>query len=173
MRRVFRLRDELRPKLAEPLGRLFRADEVGGAEFRKVVTGTRLVVTVGDRVTDTLQELGRSPDVQVTDGVERRSRRDPPEAPYSRLVKVKNPAGTLTLAAIDGMRKAFAGRMPVRVQVDGEEDLMAMLAISMAPVSAVVFYGQPGIGLVAVRSDALSKSRSRAILSKMGIRGIH
>jgi len=55
------------------------------------------------------------------------------------------------------------------VQVDGEEDLMAMLAIAMAPVFAMVFYGQPGVGVVAVRTDATAKARNRAILAKMGI----
>ncbi len=172
MPRVFRLPEELRPKLAKPMGRVYGAEEVDGQEFRSLVRNSSMVVTVGDRVTDTLEEVGRTPDVQVVDGVERRSRREPPKVPYARLVKVKNPAGVLTLGAIEGMKKAFVGKMPVRVKVDGEEDLMAMPAIIMAPVSAVVFYGQPGVGIVAVKSNAVSKSRSRAILAKMGIRGI-
>ena len=172
MRRVFRLPEALRPTLAEPMGRVFTAEEVGGREFRRLAKGTPMVITVGDRVTDTLEESGRTPDVQVVDGVERRGRRGLPKVPFARLVKVKNPAGMLTGAAMDGMKKAFAGKKPVRVQVEGEEDLMAMLAISMAPVSAVVFYGQPGVGVVAVKANALSKSRNRAILAKMGIRDI-
>ena len=132
-----------------------------------------MVVTVGDRVTETLASAGRPPDIHVIDGVERRGRRELPEVPYARVVRVRNPAGTLTLAAIEGMRKAFGGKKPVRVLVNGEEDLMALLAIAMTPVSAVVFYGQPGVGVVAVKSDAASKSRSRAALREMGIRGIH
>jgi len=151
---------------------VYTSDEVGGAEFRSLANGASMVITVGDRVTDTLGSIGRAPDVQVIDGVERRSRRQPPNVPFARLVRVKNPAGTITLGAIEGMRKAFGGKKPVRVQVDGEEDLMAMLAIAMAPVSAVVFYGQPEVGVVAVKPNAESKSRNRAILAKMGIRGI-
>jgi len=42
----------------------------------------------------------------------------------------------------------------------------------MAPASAVVFYGQPGEGVVAIRADAITKSRNREILAKMGIKGI-
>lgn len=172
MRRVFRLPEELRPTLAKPLGRVFSGEEAGGPELRKIAREASMVVTVGDRVTDTLGGFGRTPEVQVVDGVERRKARNPPDVPYARLVKLKNPAGTLTIEAIEGMRKAFEGKKPVRVLVQGEEDLMAMLAIAMAPVSAVVFYGQPGVGVVAVRADALAKSRNRAILSKMGITGI-
>lgn len=169
MRRVFRLPEELRPRLAKPLGRVYTAEEVGGAEFTELARSASMVITVGDRVTDTLQKVGRTPDIQVIDGVERRSRRALPKVPFARLVKVKNPAGTLTLAAIEGMRRAFGGKKPARVQVEGEEDLMAMPAIAMAPVSAVVFYGQPLVGVVAVRVNAESKSRNRAILAKMGI----
>ena len=172
MRRVFRLPEELRPKLAKPLGRLFTGAEVNGAEFGELVRGAPMVITVGDRVTETLEDSGRTPDVQVVDGVERRGRRDLPKVPYARLVKVKNPAGTLTLGAISGLRKALEGKKPVRVLVDGEEDLVAIVAVAMAPASAVVFYGQPKVGVVAVKADARSRSRSRDILAEMGIEGV-
>jgi uncharacterized protein (UPF0218 family) len=170
---VYRLPEELRSTLAQPLGTVFKGEDVDGPEFRKLVREAPMVVTVGDRVTDTLGGLGRTPDVQVVDGVERRSRRDLPNVPFARLVKVRNPAGTLTAVAISGVKDALLGKKPVRVQVEGEEDLMAMLAIAMAPVSALVFYGQPGVGVVAVKANAVSKSRNRAVLAKMGIRGIH
>ena len=172
MRRVFRLPEGMRQKLARPLGRVFRGEEVNGPDFERLVSGSNMVITVGDRVTDTVGELGRTPDVQVVDGVERRKRREPPKVPYSRLVVVENPAGTLTQGAIDGMREAFGGSKPVRVLVEGEEDLMTMLAVAMAPVSAVAFYGQPGEGVVAIRADGVTKSRNREILAEMGIKGI-
>ena len=172
MRRVYRLPVSLRSKLAKPLGRVFSQNEAGGDEFRDLATTAPMVVTVGDRVTDTLQGVGRTPDVQIVDGVERRQKREYPKAPYSRLIRVKNPAGSVTVEAIEGVRRAFNGKKPARVQVDGEEDLMAMLAIAMAPISAMVYYGQPGVGVVAVKANAVSKSRNRAILAKMGIKDI-
>ncbi len=172
MRRVFHLPEELRPKLARPLGRVFSGEEANGPELQKLAREAPMVVTVGDRATDTLGGLGRTPEVQVIDGIERRQKREPPNVSYARLVKVRNPAGALTLEAIKGMRQAFNGKKPVRVQVQGEEDLITMLAIAMAPVSAVVFYGQPGVGVVAVKANAFAKSRNRAILAKMGITGI-
>lgn len=167
---VFRLPEEMRPKLATPLGRVFSAEEAGGEQFRRMLADAPMVITVGDRVTETSESLGRTPEVQVVDGVERRNRRRPPEAHFVRQVKVKNPAGTITQEAIAGMRAAFRGRKPVRVLVEGEEDLMAMLAIGMAQVSAMVLYGQPGKGVVAVKVNGVSKSRNRAFLAKMGIK---
>jgi GTP-dependent dephospho-CoA kinase len=171
--RVYRLPEELRSQLATPLGRVYSSDEAKGAEFEKLVREAPMVITVGDRVTESLGDLGRIPDVQVVDGVERRTAREEPNVPYARLVKVTNPAGTLTTAAIAGMRNAMLGRKPVRVRVEGEEDLMAVLAIAMAPVSALVFYGQPGVGVVVVKANAVAKARNRAIMAKMGIAGIH
>jgi GTP-dependent dephospho-CoA kinase len=172
LRRVFRLPEGMRKKLAKPLGRVFKGEEVNTAEFERMVSEPPMVVTVGDRVTDTIGALGRIPDVQVVDGVERRKRREPPKVPYSRLVEVENPAGTLTREAIDGMRRAFRGPKPVRVMVEGEEDLMTILAVAMAPVSTVVFYGQPGEGVVAIRADRVAKSRNNEVLAGMGIKGI-
>jgi uncharacterized protein (UPF0218 family) len=173
LRRVYRLPDALREELATPLGQVFSGSETAGREFKKLVHDTPMVIAVGDRVTETLGNIGRTPDIQVVDGIERRVTREFPSVPYARLVRVRNPAGTLTAAAITGMKKAFLGSKPVRVRVEGEEDLMAMLAIAMAPVSAVVLYGQPGVGVVVVRTNAVAKARNRAILAKMGIIGIH
>ena len=171
MRRVYRLPGELRSMLAEPLGEVYSGEEAKGGEFGDLVRQAPMVTTVGDRVTETKGGL-RTPDVQVVDGVERRGRREPPALPYRRLIRVRNPAGTLTAAAIEGMRKAFGGTKPARVLVEGEEDLMTMLAVAMAPISSTVFYGQPGVGVVAVKVSAESKSRNRALLAKMGIRGL-
>jgi uncharacterized protein (UPF0218 family) len=170
--RVHRLPERLRAELGRPLGRVFSGEETESGEFEALVHQAPMVITVGDRVTETLGVLGRTPDVQVVDGVERRRRREPPEVPFRRIVRVRNPAGTITEGAIAGMREAFHGTKPVRVLVDGEEDLMTMLAVAMAPVSSVVFYGQPGVGVVAVKVNAVSKSRNRAILADMGIEGL-
>jgi GTP-dependent dephospho-CoA kinase len=126
-------------------------------------------VTVGDRVTETFGKLGRIPDVQLVDGLENRKKRETPDVPYKRQVKVRNPAGTITDEAINGIREAFRGAKPARVLVDGEEDLLAIPVIALAPESAVVFYGQPGEGIVAVKADAETKTRNRTILSEMGI----
>jgi len=173
LRRTYRLPEDLRTRLAAPLGTVYSAQEAKGPDFERLVRTSAMAITVGDRVTDTLGAMGRTPEVQVVDGVERRVVRAVPTVPYARLIRIKNPAGMLTEEAIAGMKSAFLGKKPVRVQVEGEEDLMAILAIAMAPVSAVVFYGQPGVGVVAVKANAIAKSRNRAILAKMGIKGIH
>ena len=170
MRDAYELPQGMRPRLAKPLGKLFKGEGTKNRHFADAVLEAKMVITVGDKVTETVYALGRIPDVQVVDGFERRMKRLPPEVPYSRLIEVKNPAGFLTREAIAGVRVAFRGRKPARVLVEGEEDLVAIPIIALAPSSAVIFYGQPGIGIVAVRADARVKARNRSIMAEMGIR---
>jgi hypothetical protein len=155
------------------MGKLFSAEEVKTQSFVEVVRKAPMVIAVGDRVTETLGAQGRVPDVQVIDSRENRKERVPPAVMYARKIEVGNPPGTITEGAIEGIRKAFRGQKPARVAVEGEEDLLALPVIALAPVSAVIFYGQPGEGIVMVRADAKSKSRNRAILAEIGISEIN
>ena len=162
------LTPSLSRKLKNPLGRFFRSSDVRGEDFLTLVTGALLVVTVGDRVTETLQETtGRSPDVFVVDGMERRSAREIPRVAHGSTIKAKNPAGRMTKAARSAMKQAFAGDKPVMVLIDGEEDLLTIPAVIEAPLGSVVFYGQPLEGVVAVSVDEKSKSKAREVLQQM------
>lgn len=169
MPKVYALPESLRTRLARPLGRLFSADEVRGQAFADVFKDATMVITVGDRVTETLGARGRVPDVQVVDSRENRKERAPPNVAYARKIEVENPPGTITEDAIEGIREALRGPKPARVAVRGEEDLLALPVIALAPLSTVIFYGQPGEGIVMVRADAESKSRNRAILADIGV----
>ena len=148
----YRLPEELRPELARPLGRLFGPSEIEGPQLRESLSAASFVVTVGDRVTETIGKLGRTPDLQIVDSMENRRSRRPPEVPYAESYSLKNPAGTVTLDAIAVIGNALRGRKPARLLVDGEEDLLAMPAIILAPVQASIYYGQPGEGIVLVRA---------------------
>jgi uncharacterized protein (UPF0218 family) len=157
-----------RRKLKKPLGRLVPSVDVRGEDLLAVVARASLVVTVGDRVTETLQEItGRSPDVFVVDGMERRSAREVPRIAHGVTLKARNPAGRITRAAMVAMKSAFAGEKPVMVLIDGEEDLLTIPAVIEAPLGAVVFYGQPTEGVVAVEVDERSKAGALEILKGM------
>jgi uncharacterized protein (UPF0218 family) len=158
----------LRQKLKKPLGRFFPSVDVRGEEFLAVVMGASLVVAVGDRVTETLQETtGRSPDVFVVDGMERRSAREIPRVPHRSTLKAKNPAGRITRGARSAMKRAFAGEKPVMVLIEGEEDLLTIPAVIEAPIGAVVLYGQPLEGVVVVQVDEKAKASARQVLGRM------
>ncbi len=118
-------------------------------------------------MTETLQALGRTPDVQVVDEVERRVRRTPPEVPFVRLLRASNPAGTITAEAIVALENALLGEKPARVLIDGEEDLLAIPAIEAAPLGSLLYYGQPGEGVVMVVVDERAKLSASGILAGM------
>ena len=168
MPRAYRLPVGLRAKLAKPMGRLFKAAEIAGPEFGRLVTDAPMVVTVGDKVTETVGAMGRVPDVQVVDSLENRRQRTPPDVPFGRRIPVKNPPATITEEAIAGIREAIRGRKPARVAVDGEEDLLAIPAIASAPHGSTVYYGQPGVGVVLVTVDERARRSAGRIMASMG-----
>jgi len=165
---TYRLPKEMRPHLARPLGKLYLAAELGERAFARLVKAAPVVVTVGDRVTETLGSMGRVPDVQIVDSRENRLPRTAPDVPHSRTIRVQNPPGAVTRDAMLGIKAAFEGRWPARVLVEGEEDLLTLPAVVFAPLSAVVFYGQPGAGIVAVKVTVASKRRNADHLARMG-----
>ncbi len=158
----------LRRRLKRPLGTVFMPEQVNSPSFRRILESAPLVVTVGDRVTDTMEALGRTPDIQIVDAREQRKQRKQPEAPYRKQIKVKNPAGMLTNRAIAATRRSFEdNRKPIRILVDGEEDLMTIPALAHAPDGSVIYYGQPGVGVVLVTVNETSRGRAARILEKM------
>jgi len=157
----------LRRKLKKPIGFLFAPSALQSEEFLEIITKSDCVVTVGDRVTETLQELGRSPDVFVVDGLERRAPRELPRVAHGSTVRAKNPAGGITRGAAAALRRAFEVKKPVMVVIQGEEDLLTIPAVVYAPMGAVVLYGQPLEGVVAVRVDERAKEGARSLMERM------
>jgi len=82
-------------------------------------------------------------------------------------MRVTNPAGTIMPDAWRVISEAFKSKERVRVEVRGEEDLLALVCIALAPSSAAVLYGLPSQGVVVVRPDEAAKSRALDVLRRM------
>src|SRR2546425_6483595 len=118
----YRLPSSLRERLAKPIGKLFKDEETNGRAFRSGLERATFVITVGDRVTERIAELGRIPEVQVVDGRERRVARSVPEVEYRRLIRGGNRPGTITNEGLAGVAQAVKGRGgPGRGLVEGKE----------------------------------------------------
>lgn len=140
-----------RAALREPLGELIPERYVTREAVSSRISG--MAVTVGDRTTERLLGWGLRVDLQIVDGAERRERRAPPPLPAGTALKrCRNPAGSVSDEALEAVRSALLLGAPVRLLVEGEEDLLALPACAFAPAGASVFYGQPGEGMVAVRA---------------------
>ncbi|MCK4405586.1 MAG: GTP-dependent dephospho-CoA kinase family protein [Hadesarchaea archaeon] len=142
--------DEVRPLLKRPLGQLF-PDVAAAIERLRQLHPPRLI-TVGDVVAAELLEAGIRPDVAVVDmkvmrlPVDEKTRRAV-EAFEATVVRVKNQAGSIT----PELREALeAAKPPLKIVVEGEEDLATLPAVLSAPLGSAVIYGQPGEGLVLV-----------------------
>jgi uncharacterized protein (UPF0218 family) len=99
----------------------------------------------------------------------RRAVQKPVKLTTDRTVHVKNPQATITAEAIDAVQDALRGSSSVKIVVDGEEDLLALVAILNAPESSFVVYGQPYEGIVVVKVTAEKKTEIAQLLREMEI----
>lgn len=170
--RTRRLPESLREELRRPLGRVRSGEEA----FEEVRDAER-VVTVGDACSIDLAERGRAPDIAVVDfktkRVEDEGLRTRLRAMGGRAVSVRNPAASLTREVWETLSEAFKSGQRVRVEVLGEEDLIALAAIDLAPEGTAVLYGMPDEGVVVVWADATSKAAVRDLLGRMDDDGTH
>ncbi len=94
---------------------------------------------------------------------------------FARLVRdegldetaVENPPGRITRKMAEAVRNALEGKVPAIIRVDGEEDLALMPCILFAPIGTVIVYGWPGVGMMAVTTDAMIKEKIRKLWNKM------
>ena len=147
---MLKLPDEVRPLLKRPLGQLF-SSVTTAIEHLQQLRPARLIA-VGDIVTAELLEAGLKPDVAVVDFAVMRSPVDKKirrtiDLFKTKIVRAKNPAGTITRELRIALEKA---KPPLKIIVDGEEDLATIPAVLSAPLGSVVVYGQPDEGIVLV-----------------------
>ena len=76
-----------------------------------------------------------------------------------RTLKTVNPKGKLSNEAMELVCKVLSGNNRstkcYTIIVEGEEDMLALPALSCAPLGSVVLYGVPGVGIAAFFVDQL------------------
>ncbi len=159
------LSNEELSKLKEPAGVLIKDADISKDIISKHIKG--LVISIGDATTDRLLAMNIIPDIQIVDGKERRYARKPAGRYYEQELRCINPAGSITLDAINVFKQALKARKPVRILVDGEEDLFGLIALAYAPNNSTIFYGQPLEGMVIMRADNYTKDRFKSMIDKI------
>jgi len=146
------LPDDLRDQLKKPLGDLISDNDPNKENIIKKNFAESVIITVGDRTTENMLQLGLKPQIQIIDGLEKRNQRIvPADDTINTNLSCRNPPGEITEESIQVIQKAFSSEPPVRITVDGEEDLLVIPACIFAPENSVVMYGQPNEGLVIVQ----------------------
>jgi len=155
---MYTLTENLRNKFKKLFGTLIR--EPTRSSLKEAIRDRSPVICVGDMVTYTLLKFDIRMDVAVVDYKTCRGSFAFAETIRSmtqnRTKIINNPA-TISDEAYETMKKVMEGSFPLDptllIEVEGEEDLLLMPAVVHAPESAVLFYGQPNVGMVAVYPD--------------------
>ena len=162
-----KLPEKIREQFKSPLGILLPEKNADKQHIQNYLTDNSYIVTVGDKTTEKLIEFEIIPSLQIVDGQEKRVKREPPKLENVTTITCDNPAATIADSSIDVIKKAFKLEPPVRILVNGEEDLLVLPVCVHAPENAVVFYGQPNEGLVVVKVNQEIRNKTQELLDLM------
>ena len=132
-----------------------------------------MVIAIGDIIAGSLWREGFQPSVAVIDY---KSRREPLSKVQSSKLKVKNvrqyrnTPGTISQSVIKQVRvlrdRWFKDRHTQQLVIQGEEDLIALPSILLAPLDSIVLYGQYDLGVVVVKVTEEKKREAMNLLDK-------
>ena len=163
-----KLPDNLRDQLKIPLGILLLENEANKKNIQKHISENSYIITVGDRTTEKMIDFGLVPSLQIIDGQEKRVERKIPKSfDISTSLTCDNPAAEITDQSIETIKNAFISETPVRITVNGEEDLLVLPVCIYAPENSVVMYGQPNEGLVIVKITPEIRNKTQSLLDSM------
>jgi uncharacterized protein (UPF0218 family) len=157
-------------KLKEPIGTLVQGSfEETVEELRKVVEKEKpaRIISVGDAVSKNLVECGILPNLLIVDNREMRKSSQPILVQTDVTIRVQNPQGTITREAVEAVKEAVAANHHAKIVVDGEEDLLTLIAVLYAPEGSFVIYGQPFVGIVIVKVTKQKKDEIAHVLETM------
>ncbi|NIR87018.1 DUF359 domain-containing protein [Candidatus Bathyarchaeota archaeon] len=170
MIKIRRLTSKLSEKLKSPLGLLIRGspDETM-KKLRELVEREKpsKIISVGDIVSESMVKSGISPQVMIVDNRVMREPIAPVFLDADQILHLENPPGTLTDQAWSIIQGALGQGRRTKVVVDGEEDLLTLVAVLCAPENSLVIYGQPHEGIVVVKVTEQTKGMIRRIVEAM------
>lgn len=160
---------ELKAILRRPLGDLISGTKDECTRILKQVISKEnptKVILVGDTVSGNAVQTGMQPDVIIIDNLEKRAKAANYVFRPKKVIRARNRAGTIEAEASRAVEQAILGDGDL-VEVDGEEDLLAIIAVQRAPLGSLVVYGQPDEGIVLVIVSAAKKAEAQMILDQM------
>ena len=179
----------LRPTLREPLGDVFPGQvHEKKSIVRRIIDTIQKVnpvmtFAIGDIIAGSLWDVGFVPSIAVIDYKSRREALTenskfvyPEERREIRNLKTRkyrNRAGTIETSAVRRLKALcnayLKNNSPQCLVINGEEDLMVLPAILVAPLSSLVLYGQYDLGVVAVKVTEEKKIEVWEVVKKFDI----
>ncbi len=165
--------DNLKPQLRKPLGEIINVENNRSKTTLNVLNRIKdihptLVVTVGDVVTHELTQAGVMPDVVVVDKLTRREPANLPNPPGENILTVTSQASTISFEVIKALEQSLRSRVLIgkkwQIRITGEEDLVALPALLLAPLYSLVVYGQHDTGVVVTQATEAVKEHIKALV---------
>ena len=148
------MQKNMRETLRKPLGKIVKTT----GEAIAHLDSQQIIISVGDIITQSLVEAQQEPTISIIDNKTRRhslplTARD---TSNTSILKADNKHGTISYDAaqkinqiIKSLNASPLSLTPKNILIiDGEEDLLAIPAILLAPLGAFVLYGQYDVGIV-------------------------
>jgi cytidyltransferase-like protein len=161
---TFVLPETLREELQKPFGEVIN-DTAG---VLKLFEEKSMVIAVGDIIVSSLIESEYTPAVSVIDL--RTRRHEITQTISQQGLHAPNEQGTIASEAVYLYQKALNSYLetkhPQTLIIDGEEDLLALPAILLAPLGSYVLYGQFDQGVVVNEVTPEVKQKTVEILEK-------
>jgi uncharacterized protein (UPF0218 family) len=167
---ILALKSELRQELKNPLGLLLKGTPEDTMKQLSLIIEREqpeIIVAVGDVVSRNMLKAGIRPHIIIIDGKVMREPKKTFNTQDRKRITLENPAGTIVPQAWMTVEEALSQGKPVVMIVDGEEDLLTLVAVSKAPKGSLVVYGQPNEGVVAVNVNDTAKHKVNLIIRAM------
>lgn len=172
------LPEYLKEDLRKPIGRVITGGEDDQERVVKqiiqVIKNLKpiLIVTVGDYVTAILIKGGIIPNIQIVDF---KTRREDISYEHRQLLITKNIKkhinihGTINRQSVLAFKGAidmfFRTKQQQQLTIEGEEDLIALPAVLLAPLKSIVLYGQFELGTIIIEVTEEKKKQVMQILN--------
>ena len=166
---TLKLPEELRPVLRKPFGKIIKNLD----DYKKISTSNNLIIAVGDIVVSNFMQIGFQPNLSIIDF---KTQRQP--ITDKNVLKFLPPPDTITInepstvgrdsaAVLNSiLRKSIAENKKYTIEIDGEEDLLAVPAILLSPLESIVVYGIREVGGIMVRVTEEKKEEVKRIVAK-------
>lgn len=161
---MYRLTEKLKGELRKPLEGIISEENLKHLK--------NPIISVGDKVTLSLDKYNIIPDVSIVDYKTRRGEVSKEEKEKIKnigdtAVTLENEPGTISDSLWHSIDYSIWSSSKVRIDVIGEEDLAALPAIYLAENGTKVIYGIPDKGIALVTSNEKNKRAVSKVFDKM------
>jgi hypothetical protein len=160
----------MRLELKSPLGILLEgAPSETIKQLRQLIIQYKppLLAVVGDFTSKNIMKAGLDPDICVIDHRIMREKVEPWDHGKREVFSTHNHPGTIDIEAWRVLKDAVTLKSKASVIVEGEEDLLVLPLILLAPTGSLIVYGQPRKGMVVVEASEERKAWAEDFINRM------